>query len=156
MPAITHGLFELTAADLMSRDLTTIPEKMPLRGAARLLRRAGVSGAPVVDARGRCVGVLSATDFLRRAEDEDHPHHSGLHSEWEVIEVAEVGADDVRTYMTRDLVKAAPDAGVGELARMMLDAHVHRVVVVDPEDRPVGIVTSTDILAAVARMVPLL
>jgi CBS domain-containing protein len=78
-----------------------------------------------------------------------------LHSEWEVIEVAEVGADDVRTYMTRDLVKATPDAGVGELARMMLDAHVHRVVVVDPEDRPVGIVTSTDILAAVARMVPL-
>ena len=37
------------------------------------------------------------------------------------------------------------------LAQMMLDAHVHRVIVVDNEQKPVGIVSSIDILAAVAR-----
>jgi CBS domain-containing protein len=34
---------------------------------------------------------------------------------------------------------------------MMRDAHIHRVIVVDDRGRPVGVVTSTDILAAVAR-----
>lgn len=54
-----------TVADLMSRDPVRLSEQMPLREAARLLLRAGVGGAPVVDARGRCVGVLSAADVLR-------------------------------------------------------------------------------------------
>jgi predicted transcriptional regulator len=34
---------------------------------------------------------------------------------------------------------------------MMMDAHIHRVIVVDSENRPIGVVSSTDILAAVAR-----
>ena len=35
---------------------------------------------------------------------------------------------------------------------MMLDAHIHHLIVVDERRRPVGIVTSTDILAAVAYL----
>ena len=62
-------LLALTAQDVMSREVVTIPRQMSLREAARLLRRASVSGAPVVDEQGRCVGVLSAADFLRWAED---------------------------------------------------------------------------------------
>ncbi len=34
---------------------------------------------------------------------------------------------------------------------MMIDAHIHRVIVVDKDERPIGIVSSTDILAAVAH-----
>jgi len=33
---------------------------------------------------------------------------------------------------------------------MMIDAHIHRVIVVDEQQRPVGVVSSTDILSAVA------
>jgi CBS domain-containing protein len=32
----------------------------------------------------------------------------------------------------------------------MIDAHIHRIVVVDEGQRPIGVVTGTDILAAVA------
>lgn len=39
---------------------------------------------------------------------------------------------------------------MSELARMMTDAHLHRLVVVDAQGRPVGIVSSTDVLAALA------
>ena len=39
----------LTAADLMSRDLVLVPQEMSLQGAAHLLSRSHVSGAPVVD-----------------------------------------------------------------------------------------------------------
>src|SRR4051794_24325038 len=62
-------LGSLCADDLMSPDVTVIPEKMSLQGAARILSRAQVSVAPVVDADNRCIGVLSAVDFLHWAEN---------------------------------------------------------------------------------------
>src|SRR5438270_11142143 len=61
----TKELFELTAADLMSREVVTIPRKMSLHGAAHRLAQAQVSGAPVIDEQGRCIGMLSATDLAR-------------------------------------------------------------------------------------------
>jgi CBS-domain-containing membrane protein len=60
--------------------------------------------------------------------------------------------DAVARYMTTDPVTARTTTPMRELARMMLDAHIHRVVIVDEHNRPVGIVSSTDVLAAVARL----
>ena len=53
--------------------------------------------------------------------------------------------------MTPDPVTVGEDTPLTELAQRMVDAHVHRVVVVDRRYRPVGIVSSTDILAGIAR-----
>jgi predicted transcriptional regulator len=39
---------------------------------------------------------------------------------------------------------------IGDLARMMIDAHIHRLIVVDDAGRPAGVVSSTDLLAALA------
>jgi CBS-domain-containing membrane protein len=61
-------LLALTAGDLMTRDVVRLAKEMPLREAARLLVQNQIGGAPVVDAQGRCVGVLPATDFLRLSE----------------------------------------------------------------------------------------
>jgi CBS domain-containing protein len=58
--------------------------------------------------------------------------------------------DAVSRYMTADPVMVAPATPIDQVARMMVDAHIHRVIVADAERRPVGIVSSTDILAAVA------
>ncbi len=58
----------------------------------------------------------------------------------------------IRNYMTRQPVIVALDTSIGELARMMVDAHIHRVLVVgDHNGKPCGIVASTDVLAAVTR-----
>jgi CBS domain-containing protein len=173
---------------------------MPLREAARLLRQAQVSGAPVVDQQGRCVGVLSAADFLLWAEQEGRgtekapvpacpyqvkgrlltgeeavictlaegncplqvmrPTIGGRHTaictlssgilrdQQQAIE--DLPADAVRCYMTTDIVTAGPDSPLPRLARMMIDAHIHRIIVVDEEKRPIGVVSSTDLLAAMA------
>src|SRR5262249_52367426 len=64
----TKPLLELTAGDVMIREVVTIPQEASLRSAARILLQANVSGAPVTDELGRCVGVLSAFDFLRHVE----------------------------------------------------------------------------------------
>ena len=65
----TKPLLGLTAEDLMNRNGVTIPQQMPMRDADQLLRRAKSESAPVVDERGRCVGVLTASDLLRWAQE---------------------------------------------------------------------------------------
>jgi CBS domain-containing protein len=54
--------------------------------------------------------------------------------------------------MPAKLVTVTPQAPLEALAQKMVDAHIHRVLVVIDRNRPCGIVTSTDVLAAVARM----
>jgi CBS domain-containing protein len=53
--------------------------------------------------------------------------------------------------MTADPVLVAPETRIGELAKMMVDAHIHRVIVAGADRRPAGIVSSTEVLAALAR-----
>lgn len=155
MVTSVKSLLDLTATELMSRDIIMIPREMSLRAAARMLTRHHVSGAPVVDDLGRCVGVISATDFIHWAEKADQvqeqPTNSGFCSSWQIVPEGKLPEDAVGNHMTCQLVTVDPTKLIGEIARMMLDAHIHRVIVVDEYDRPIGIVSSTDVLAAVAQ-----
>lgn len=150
-------LATLTAADLMSRELIVIPQHMCMRTAARLLSGACVSGAPVIDCHGSCLGVISANDFVRWARQEEPaawPSRPSacVCSDWQVVETEGLPAEAVSRYMTHDPVTALTSTQAPALARMMLDAHIHRVIITDEDRRPVGIVSSTDVLAAVARL----
>src|SRR5262249_16890717 len=154
----THKpLLTVLAADLMTCPVEVVPREMSLRAAAHMLSQAQISGAPVVDAEGRCVGVLSTTDFMHWAEKggrTDKPPFTEapcVCADWQVVDLGFIPQDEVRWHMTRDPVTVTPSTPIRDLARMMLDAHIHRVIVVDETRRPVGIVTSTDILAAVAH-----
>jgi CBS domain-containing protein len=202
----THKpLTAMKAGDLMTRDVTRLPAGMPLRDAVRLLLDRQISGAPVVDAAGKCVGVFSAIDFLRlgrrpEAAGSPRPEPSpvtcsfqvkharpdgtdvtlcllppGMCSlqvrqaepggeelqvcgqpncvltDWQVVEVEQLPTDGIRQHMTPDPVTARPDTPIRDLARLMIDAHIHRLIVVDGERRPLGVVSSTDLLAALAR-----
>jgi CBS-domain-containing membrane protein len=199
MITTTRSLSDLTAGDLMSRDVITIPAQMSLQEAAQLLRRAEITGAPVVDESGVCIGVLSAVDFLRWTEEGSsrtgtrrvpgcryqtrgrllsgevaticileegacplqwmQPTTGGRHTAICLLSPdipsdqpapEEGGAGEVTRHMTRDIVTATLSTRLPELARRMLDAHIHRVVIIDELGRPIGIVSATDVLAAVA------
>src|SRR5262245_49669106 len=128
----------------MSPATVLVPEDMSLQGAARLLSHARVSGAPVVNADGRCVGVISTTDFLHWAERGKRaaaaPSQGCVCSAWQIVDAGGLPPEAVRDYMTADPVTAAASLSVGALARRMLDAHIHRVIVVDGAGRPTGVV----------------
>lgn len=151
--------FHQTAADLMSPVVISVPREMSLQGAAHLLSQNHISGAPVVDEAGRCIGVLSSSDFVQLVEhgtsSKSGPRETGpcYCSDWQVVAAAR-DIDEglhVQDVMTPDLVTAGPATSIGRLASMMMDAHIHRVIIVDATGRPLGIVSATDILAALAR-----
>jgi len=79
------------------------------------------------------------------------PHE--MFVDWQVMEVESLPVGTVGQFMTRDVVSVKRSTPVCEIARMMIDAHIHRVVVMENDEYPVGIVTSTDILGAVAASV---
>jgi CBS domain-containing protein len=170
-----------------------------------LLWQNQVSGAPVVNAEGKCIGVLSAMDVLRMAENRPDVSrltapplpvtcsyqisaqaedgslmrlctlpagvcpiqrlHEGAHGEkqivcsqphsvlvdWQIVELEKLPDDDVRQFMTTGPVTVRADTDIRELARMMINAHIHRLIVVDEADKPIGIVSSSDLLIALAR-----
>jgi CBS domain-containing protein len=154
-------LLALSAADVMSRDVTMLPRAMSLRAAAHLMSEMQISGAPVVDETGECVGVLSATDFMHQAGHGERgaarPLYSNpgcFHSAWQVMDVDDLPTDEVGAYMTADPVTVSPGTPLAKLAREMIDAHIHRLIVVDAQNHPIGVVSSTDILAAVANADP--
>jgi len=154
MLAVAKPLRTLCAGDLMSRNVVMVPQEMSVEGAARMLSQAQISGAPVVDGEGRCIGVISATDFVHWAENGRRPKDGDpacVCQPWQILEDHGFPDGVVRSLMTADPVTAAPVTPIATLARMMLDAHIHRVIVVDRNRRPVGVVSSTDILAAMAQ-----
>jgi CBS domain-containing protein len=155
MQATTKPFLALTASDLMVSPVVTIPPEMSLREAASLLSRSNISGAPVVDREGQCLGVLSSSDFITWAEEADEPGREGeiisFIAPWgEVINIDDSPNNEIRRYMTARPVTVAPDTSIGDLAQKMVDHHIHRVLVVVDQNRPCGIVTSTDVLTAVA------
>jgi CBS-domain-containing membrane protein len=151
----TTGLFHLTAADLMSRNIVAIPLGMSLRAAAHRLAQAGVSGAPVVDEFGRCMGVLSKTDLVRYLDQGGRPtcECSGkcMFADWQMTDLEALPGDDVSRFMTTNVVTAPPETPIAALARLMYDAHIHRVLIADTWGKVVGIVSSLDILGALAH-----
>jgi predicted transcriptional regulator len=177
MRTVTKPIADLTARDLMSSDLLLLSEAMPLRDAARMLIRYRISGAPVVNGDGRVVGVLSSSDFVRLAgrEKERQPADEsrafagafqssaaaersecaqsvGIFCDWQMAEFDDLPADSVHRCMSRDVFAVSDQATVQEMSRKMVQAHIHRLVVVDGDHMPLGIVTSTDILNAVSQL----
>jgi CBS domain-containing protein len=141
----------------MTAPVLTIPQEMSLREAASLLSHSHISGAPVVDAEGQCIGVLSSSDFVTWAgeggEAASGGSVTGFIAPWgEWIDIEDSPDTEIRHYMTALPVKVAGATPIAELAQRMVADHIHRVLVVGDQNRPRGIVTRTDVRAAVARM----
>jgi CBS domain-containing membrane protein len=153
MATIRKALHELTAADLMSRDLFLIPQQLTLREAAGLLSQAKIGSVPIVDPQRRCIGMLTATDFLRWAlsHETQAPNQKTAGDDW----IWHVGdpktpIEKVAAFMSPKPVMVPPTMPIRELAKRMADSHVHRLVVVDDDGTPIGIVSSIDVLRAFA------
>jgi CBS domain-containing protein len=130
---------EMLVADLMTIDPITIPVDAPLEEAGHLCRANGISGLPVIDGDGNLVGVISQTDLVAL---QDSPLGRLIRSESSGLRVGEV--------MSSPAVTVPMTASLGEAARLMRDDRIHRVVALDDEGQPVGVLSSSDFVALFA------
>ena len=129
----------MKVAELMRTDVKTVDIDATVGEAIATLADAHVSALPVTDVRGRIIGVVSTTDILcTLAETSEPDARERLFEE-----------TPVREIMTPRSRVIAPDADAHEAAREMLYLDVHRLFVED-QGRLVGVISQTDIVAAVA------
>ncbi len=121
----------LLVRDRMSSPARSVRADTPLPEVAHALEQQHVSALAVVEGE-KLVGIISSTDLVRAKA------HGGL-------------APDrlARDQMTAKVIVVAPEATLEEGVRRMVDARVHRVMVVDADGKPVGVLSTRDVLGDV-------
>jgi predicted transcriptional regulator len=147
--------------DVMNPDIMTVADDMTTDELARYLTEREISGAPVVNAQGHLIGVVSMTDIGRHLA-EPSEFASSRRSEFygetaddltlesleqRFVEERPVAVREVMTPVVHQVTATAP---VAEAARLMVEHHIHRLVVTQARE-PVGIITSMDLLRVVAE-----
>ena len=144
---------------LMSRDVVTVAADASVYDASMILLNAGISAAPVVDAGGKMIGIVSEADLMHRPEIGTVPKKSWL--ERLLADNAVLAKDFVRSHshrvadvMTKDVVTAGPRTSLSEIAALMQRHKIKRLPIVDG-DQIVGIVSRANLLQGLLVREPL-
>lgn len=137
--AYHRHLGKIRCTDVMARDLVTVMPEDALEVAWSRLIEHGVKALPVVSADdARLVGILSLHDFIAGAFPPDAAARAGA-----AVTVAE--------RMSRRVITARPEQSIGDLVGLFSDAGLHHLPVVDEDGGLVGMLTQSDVVAALAR-----
>ncbi len=145
----------MLAQDVMTRDPVTVPPSAPVSAVARLFADRGISGAPVVDADGRLLGIISEGDLVRRIAATTEAPRSRLVEFFTPAgrQAARFAREHGRTaqdVMTSDVATAEETTPLGSIAETMEARSIRRVPVLR-DGRLVGIVSRADLLRALVQ-----
>jgi CBS domain-containing protein len=145
--------------DIMDPDPATVRPDTPVEDVVRTLRRHELPGLPVIDAEGRCVGMVTEADLVLPDDEGDlHiPHYINLFGGTIFLEplsrfedrLRKAFASKAEDMMTSDPDTVSPDTTVQEAARIIHESGHNRLPVVE-DGRLVGVVTRLDVLGALA------
>jgi len=153
---------ETTVSDVMSSEVLSAEAGWSLDKLAEFLIDNSISGAPVTDADGELVGVVSMTDIVRQsgtagnnpgseATHDVYRYELERHLSQEEIKIFHTHYEspvEVRDIMTPMIFKVAEDDNIKDVAGTMLKGNIHRVFVTRGK-KLVGIVTSLDMLKVI-------
>ena len=128
-----------TARNFMTTSLVTLSPETSIFGAIRVLLTKRISGAPVIDAEGRVVGVLSELDCLRVLSSDEF--YAGQQEE----------SGTVRDFMSRANQTIPPEMDLYAIAHYFLTTSVRRLPVVDESNQLVGLLSLNDIAREAVR-----
>jgi len=161
MNSTIERLLSLKVSDVMTPSVVTVSSHETMSEAAALMVEHHVSGMPVVDEAGHCVGVLSATDFVRhKSQIKDEvvalagQEHELVHAKFgQPLHIDEVADDQVVRHMTAAVQAIDRDASIIEAGRVMCAGHVHRLPVMGERGQVAGLISSLDIVAAMVKAI---
>jgi CBS domain-containing protein len=147
----------MRAIDVMTTDVITVVPDTTVQALATLLAERGISGAPVVDASGLLVGIVSEGDLLHRAEIGTARRHRERRRSWWLDHYASDLAREyvkshgrtVKDIMTRDVVTVTEDTDLGGVAALLEAKRIKRVPVTR-DGKGVGIISRANLVRALA------
>ncbi len=157
----------LTAGDIMRRDLIVVYDRDTLADAMALMTANHVTGLPVVNSQERCVGLISASDILNY--EQEHAEIAAEANEavanyfnpetqkWESVRVGSFALEQfghvrVDEVMSADVVSVDATMPLQAVAKKMVSERIHRVLVLNDQQRLLGIITSMDFVQLFAEL----
>lgn len=138
---------------VMTSDVVSVAETVPLKEIANLLARHHISGAPVVDEDDKVVGVVSETDLILRQTrvGAGVPRRRLWRTRSRRASAVGTGAPTAAELMSSPAITVQAIDSIAHSARVMAGHGVERLPVLDEEQRLVGIVTRRDMLQVFLR-----
>jgi CBS-domain-containing membrane protein len=128
----------LTVKDVMSRPAITINQNDPIGLAAEQLVKHSITRLPVLDQQGKLVGMVSRLDLLRQVLDAP-----GIVAR----QPAEPAAGRLaKEIMTQEMPLVQEETDLAGVIASFLNSGGHRVIVVDAEGYPVGLISDSDVV----------
>ena len=133
---------QVRCLDIMARDVVSVRPTTTLADTWTLLARHKVKALPVVDADQRLAGIVTLHDLLLGGREWVFASRHPLRS----------GAEPVATVMTVNVHTATPAQSIADLAGLFSDGGLHHLPVVDGERRVVGMISQSDLVAALFQV----
>ncbi|MFB9261587.1 CBS domain-containing protein [Bradyrhizobium erythrophlei] len=146
----------MRAHQIMTRHVIAVETDTSILEAARLMMDHHISGLPVVDARGRLVGIISESDFLRRSEIGTQRRRARwlqffVGSGRAAVDFVHERGRKVGEIMSDDPVTVTEETTLQDLVMLMEKKGIKRLPVTR-NGQLVGIVTRADLLRTVASL----
>ena len=132
--------------ELMTSPVYSVRPGLSPKHVSRFLVEHGVGCAPVVDATGKLIGMVTEADLMRLALHPDPTRHQRRDRGDETAPPPPT----IGELMTSEVVAVPVDFDVADAARLMLDRHLTRLPVMEGEQL-VGILSRTDLLRVLVR-----
>ena len=139
--------------DIMTSDVISVSPETEIVSAARIMIEKRINGLPVVDAKGKVVGILCQSDLVAQQKSVPIPSLFSLMDGFMPLtslkriekEVEKIAALTVAQAMTPKPSTVTPDTGIEEVAALMVDKGFHTLPVVQ-DGKLVGVVGKEDVL----------
>jgi CBS domain-containing protein len=144
----------MKAHDVMSSPVITVKPTASVKDTAKLFLERHISGVPVVDDRGKLVGMVSEGDLMRRSESGTEQQRSW----WLVLMASDqhLAADYIKAHasrvadvMTAKAITATPDTPLNEIAETLEQNGIKRLPIVR-DGQLVGIVSRVNLVQVIA------
>jgi acetoin utilization protein AcuB len=133
----SQGENEMLVKNRMSHPVITIHPELPIQDALKRMHEEGIRRFPVVDARGRLVGIIAESDLLHAS-----PSEVTSLSVWELNYL--LSKITVEKVMVQDVITVTEETPLEEAARIMVDNKIGALPVIRNNEL-VGIITETDL-----------
>jgi len=150
MQAYRRKMGDITCADIMSSDIVTANFGTELEEAWAQLRLHKIKAIPVVDRAQRLIGIISLVDFLKRANLKTYETFEDKLVKFikRTPGMASEKPEVVGQIMAAPVYTAKETMHIVELVPLLSERGLHHIPIVNAEMRLVGMVTQSDLIAA--------
>lgn len=150
LEAFRRRMGAVTCADILSSDVITASPGTTLRDAWERMHEHRIKALPVVDPEQRVIGIITQVDFLEYA-GLDRPDNLAKRLRTFMQGSRRDGRKTVGEIMSKRVETARSDEHIATLIPKLTDGGRHHIPIVDEEGILAGIITQTDLLAALYR-----